>query len=94
MYITLYIYIYMIIDSSKIESVLDPLSSMAMQGDANIIAKALAALWGAGDFRVIHWENTDSVGQWAISTLVGGWATPLKNMKVNWDDYSLYIMGM
>ena len=23
--------------------------------------------------------------------LVGGWATPLKNMKVNWDDYSQYI---
>ena len=22
--------------------------------------------------------------------LVGGWATPLKNMKVNWDDYSQY----
>ena len=23
--------------------------------------------------------------------LVGGWATPLKNMKVNWDDYFQYI---
>ena len=23
--------------------------------------------------------------------LVGGWATPLKNMKVNWDDYSQYM---
>ena len=23
--------------------------------------------------------------------LVGAWATPLTNMKVNWDDYSLYI---
>ena len=23
--------------------------------------------------------------------LVGGWATPLKNLNVNWDDYSLYI---
>ena len=23
--------------------------------------------------------------------LVGGWATPLKNMKVNWDDYSPYM---
>ena len=23
--------------------------------------------------------------------LVGGWATPLKNMKVNWDDYSQYF---
>ena len=22
--------------------------------------------------------------------LVGGWATPLKNMNVNWDDYSQY----
>ena len=25
------------------------------------------------------------------SILVGGWATPLKNMKVNWDDYSQYF---
>ena len=25
------------------------------------------------------------------SKLVGGWATPLKNMKVNWDDYSEYM---
>ena len=23
--------------------------------------------------------------------LVGGWATPLKNMKVNWDYYSQYM---
>ena len=23
--------------------------------------------------------------------LVGGWPTPLKNMKVSWDDYSIYI---
>ena len=23
--------------------------------------------------------------------LLGGWATPLKNMKVNWDDYSQYM---
>ena len=23
--------------------------------------------------------------------LVGGWATPLKNIKVNWDDYSQYM---
>ena len=25
------------------------------------------------------------------SPLVGAWATPLKNMKVNWDDYSQYM---
>ena len=24
------------------------------------------------------------------TSLVGGWATPLKHMKVNWDDYSIY----
>ena len=24
-------------------------------------------------------------------SLVGGWATPLKNTKVNWDDYSQYM---
>ena len=24
-------------------------------------------------------------------SLVGGWATPLKNRKVNWDDYSQYM---
>ena len=23
--------------------------------------------------------------------LVGGWATPLKNMELNWDDYSQYM---
>ena len=23
--------------------------------------------------------------------LVGGWATPLKNMKVSWEDYSQYM---
>ena len=23
--------------------------------------------------------------------LVGGWATPVKNMKISWDDYSQYI---
>ena len=23
--------------------------------------------------------------------LAGGWATPLKNLKVNWDDYSQYM---
>ena len=27
---------------------------------------------------------------WEVS-LVGGWATSLKNMKVNWDDYSQYM---
>ena len=27
------------------------------------------------------------------SHLVGGWATPLKNMKVSWDDYSQSIYG-
>ena len=26
------------------------------------------------------------MGKIAHSTLVGDWATPLKNMKVNWDD--------
>ena len=25
------------------------------------------------------------------NVLVGGWATPLKNMKVSWDDYSQYM---
>ena len=27
------------------------------------------------------------------SDLVGGWATPLKNMKVNWDDQQPNING-
>ena len=26
-----------------------------------------------------------------LSILVGGWPTPLKNMNVNWDDYSQYM---
>ena len=26
-----------------------------------------------------------------LSILVGGWPTPLKNMKVSWDDYSQYM---
>ena len=30
--------------------------------------------------------NCHSNGKCSIYTLVGGWATPLKNMKVNWDD--------
>ena len=29
--------------------------------------------------------------QWQ-ELLVGGWATPLKNMTVNWDDYSQYMV--
>ena len=30
-------------------------------------------------------------GKIHISYLVGGWFTPLKNMKVNWDDDSKYM---
>ena len=26
-----------------------------------------------------------------VHILVGGWPTPLKNMKVSWDDYSKYM---
>ena len=33
---------------------------------------------------------TNPLGKWL---LVGGWATPLKNMKVNWDDYKPNING-
>ena len=33
-------------------------------------------------------SRAESEGQ---KWLVGGWATPLKNMKVNWDDYSQYM---
>ena len=32
------------------------------------------------------WEFT---GDFPKDILVGGWATPLKNMKVNWDDYPI-----
>ena len=28
---------------------------------------------------------------WEYNWLVGGWATPLKNMKVNWNDYYQYM---
>ena len=33
-------------------------------------------------FVVIH----PKIGNLIIDHLVGGWATPLKNMKVSWDD--------
>ena len=39
-------------------------------------------------------EENDEFVRWSINAdhfLVGGWATPLKNMKVNWDDYSQYM---
>ena len=37
---------------------------------------------------MIHNGNDSS---WIIVYLVGGWPTPLNNMKVSWDDYSQYI---
>ena len=37
-------------------------------------------LCGTAWFRVLTHEI------WGQTQLVGGWATPLKNMKVNWDD--------
>ena len=35
-----------------------------------------------------RWQPSDNQ---AIVILVGGKQTPLKNMKVNWDDYSQYM---
>ena len=41
---------------------------------------------------VSPWEKSgNSLFPWSNSLLVGGWATPLKNMKVHWDDYSQYM---
>ena len=37
------------------------------------------------------WYMVDSKLWNMIQDLVGGWATPLKNMKVNWGDYSQYM---
>ena len=42
--------------------------------------------WFSGSSRFI-----DSLGDFIHAKLVGGWATPLKNMKVNWDDCSQVI---
>ena len=50
---------------------------------------------GTDDSWECHWTNV--IGRMALDEwhangmgwneiLVGGWATPLKNMKVNWDD--------
>ena len=39
--------------------------------------------WKRGRMRTLRW--------FLRAILVGGWATPLKNMKVNWDDYSQYV---
>ena len=36
-------------------------------------------------------EPGGPLGYMLYAILVGGWATPLKNMKVNWDDYSQYM---
>ena len=30
-------------------------------------------------------------GRGSLQNLVGGWATRLKNMKINWEDYSQYM---
>ena len=35
-------------------------------------------------------EPRDKKNKYIIN-LVGGWATPLKNIKVSWDDYSQYM---
>ena len=33
------------------------------------------------------------MGGWPKNRLLGGWATPLKNMNVNWDDEIPNISG-
>ena len=38
-----------------------------------------------------HPAGGQVVQKGSFSRLVGGWATPLKNIKVNWDDYSQYM---
>ena len=40
----------------------------------------------AGDSKFVY-DTSPHLNQ----PLVGGWATPLKNMKVSWDDYSQYM---
>ena len=47
----------------------------------------------AGDHQKIEMSQDLVISRTAMEheKLVGGWATPLKNMKVNWDDYSQYM---
>ena len=48
----------------------------------------------AGREEIAGQQKRDMTDMTAINKkqqLVGGWATPLKNMKVNWDHYSQYM---
>ena len=38
--------------------------------------------------------KSSKIPWWANKYLAGGWATPLKNMKVSWDVYSQYMENM
>ena len=42
--------------------------------------------------RSLHLDlSGEAIPKTLIIGLVGGWPTPLKNMKVSWDDYSQYM---
>ena len=43
---------------------------------------------GNGEIPQWIWGNESKLYE---TILVGGWATPLKNMNINWDDYSQYM---
>ena len=45
--------------------------------------------WFAKTF-IVQFDNFPKQRKTNVS-LVGGWATPLKNMKINWDDYYQYM---
>ena len=58
--------------------VLTTVFSRTSWNDIDVVGKSMKkTMVGASLFSMI----------WILSSLVGGWATPLKNMKVNWDDY-------
>ena len=59
----------------------------AFQGDAHI-QNRMMDLWRHA---VVEGFHLGGIANLHIDILVGGWATPLKNMKVSWDDYSQYM---
>ena len=62
-------------------------AKMAMPPKAKAISKRPSMTLLPTISSVRHlWPN--KIPQWKV---VGGWATPLKNMNVNWDDYSKYM---
>ena len=63
-----------------------------MLGNSSTVVSLGKSSMAMGGF---HGHGGTPIAGWVFvrenPSLVGGWATPLKNMKVNWDDYSQYM---